>query len=61
MGAYASALMIGNVVGSPVAGVALDASGSVAAFAAVGAVSALIAGVALLVERRVPAQVEVPV
>jgi predicted MFS family arabinose efflux permease len=61
MGAYASALMIGNVVGSPVAGVALDASGSVAAFAAVGAVSALIAGAALLVERRVPAQVEVPV
>lgn len=53
MGAYASALMIGNVVGSPVAGVALDASGSVAAFAAVGAASAVIAVAALLLEPRV--------
>lgn len=60
MGAYASALMVGNVAGSPVAGVALDASGSVAAFAAVGAVSALVAAAALLVERRVSARVAVP-
>jgi predicted MFS family arabinose efflux permease len=41
MGAYASALMVGNVAGSPVAGVTLDAAGAVASFAAVGAVSAL--------------------
>jgi len=53
MGAYASALMVGNVAGSPVAGVALDASGSVAAFATVGAVSAMIAAAAMVVERRV--------
>jgi len=59
MGAYASALMIGNVVGSPVAGVALDASGSVAAFAAVGALAAVIATVALLMTRRVATTVEV--
>jgi predicted MFS family arabinose efflux permease len=58
MGAYASALMIGNVAGSPVAGVALDASGSVAAFAAVGAASAVIAAAALLIERRAPTRVE---
>jgi predicted MFS family arabinose efflux permease len=59
MGAYASALMVGNVAGSPVAGVALDASGSVAAFAAVGAVSALIAGVGLLAERRLPSLITI--
>jgi predicted MFS family arabinose efflux permease len=61
MGAYASALMVGNVAGSPVAGVALDASGSIAAFAAVGAVSAVIAAVGMVLERRVPARVEVSV
>jgi predicted MFS family arabinose efflux permease len=53
MGAYASALMIGNVAGSPIAGVALDAAGSVGAFLAVGGASALIAAVAFVVDRRV--------
>ena len=53
MGAYASALMVGDVAGSPVSGVALDLSGPVAAFATVGAVSALIAAAALLLGRRV--------
>ncbi len=52
LGAYASALMIGNVAGSPIAGVALDWSGSVASFAAVGVASALIAGLAFLVQRH---------
>lgn len=55
MGAYASALMIGSVAGAPVAGVALDTGGPAAAFAAVGAVSALIAAVAFVVIRRFPA------
>jgi predicted MFS family arabinose efflux permease len=57
MGAYASALMVGTVAGSPVAGVALDTSGTMAAFATVGAVSALIATAALVLTRRVPAMV----
>lgn len=52
MGAYASSLMIGNVAGSPLAGVALDIGGSVTSFAAVGAASATIAGLAYLVQRR---------
>ena len=42
MGAYATALMVGDVVGSPVAGVSLDVAGTVAGFVAVGAVSAAI-------------------
>jgi predicted MFS family arabinose efflux permease len=58
MGAYASSLMIGNVAGSPLAGSALDLAGSVAAFAAVGGASALIAGVAFLAERRVDSPAE---
>lgn len=52
MGAYASALMIGNVAGAPIAGVGLDAGGSVVSFAAVGGASALIGGLAFLVDRR---------
>jgi len=52
MGAYASALMIGNVAGSPIAGVALDWSGSVASFVAVGVASALIGGLAFLLQRK---------
>ncbi len=55
MGAYASALMIGNVAGSPIAGAALDLTGSVGAFVAVGAASALIGGLAFLADRRVSA------
>jgi MFS family permease len=55
LGAYASALMIGNVAGSPIAGVAMDAAGPVASFAAVGGVSALIAGLAYLMTRQAPA------
>ncbi len=43
MGTYASALMVGSVVGGPVAGVAMDVGGPVGSFAAVGAVSAVIA------------------
>jgi predicted MFS family arabinose efflux permease len=54
MGAYASALMIGNVVGSLAAGVTLDGFGSVAAFAAVGAAAAAIAAAALLMDRGEP-------
>jgi predicted MFS family arabinose efflux permease len=55
MGAYASSLMIGNVAGSPLAGSALDIAGSVAAFAAVGGASAVVAGLAFLAERRIVA------
>jgi len=52
MGAYASAMMIGNVAGSPLAGAGLDLSGPVAAFAVIGCASALTAGVAFLADRR---------
>lgn len=58
MGAYASALMVGSVAGSPIAGAGLDSGGPVAAFVAVGAASALIGGLGLLAERR--ATVAVP-
>jgi predicted MFS family arabinose efflux permease len=58
MGAYASALMVGNVAGSPLAGSALDIGGSMAAFATVGAASAIIAGIALLVDQRLPSLAE---
>lgn len=53
MGAYASALMVGNVAGSPLAGTALDLGGSLAAFATVGTASALIAGIAFLVSAKI--------
>ena len=49
MGAYATSLMIGAVAGSPLAGSVLDIGGSVAAFAAVGAASAIIGGLGFLV------------
>jgi len=52
MGAYASAMMIGNVAGSPLAGAGLDLSGPVAAFALIGCASVAIAGVAFLADRR---------
>lgn len=52
MGAYASALLIGNVAGSPLAGVVMDHGGPTASFAAVGAVSATVAGVAYLCDLR---------
>jgi predicted MFS family arabinose efflux permease len=52
MGAYASALMVGNVAGAPVAGVAMDAGGPVASFAAVGAVSVVIAVAMYALSRR---------
>lgn len=51
MGAYASALMVGNVAGSPLAGSAFDLGGSGPAFAAVGMASAIIAGSAFVVTR----------
>jgi predicted MFS family arabinose efflux permease len=52
MGAYASALMIGNVAGSPLAGAGLDLSGPVASFALIGCASALTAFLAFLADRR---------
>jgi MFS family permease len=52
MGTYASALMIGNAAGSPLAGAALDVSGPFLAFAAVGAGCALAGGLALAGEAR---------
>jgi MFS family permease len=52
MGAYASALMVGTVAGSPLAGTALDIAGSVASFAAVGTASAVMAGIAIVVEKK---------
>jgi predicted MFS family arabinose efflux permease len=52
MGAYASAIMIGNVAGSPLAGAALDLGGSVASFAAVGGASMVIGALAFVVDRR---------
>jgi len=51
MGAYGSALMIGNVIGSPIAGAGFDAGGPVAAFLAVGATSAVMAAAAAVVMR----------
>lgn len=61
MGAYASSLMIGNVAGSPLAGVALDIGGSVTSFAAVGAASATVAGLAYLVQRRLRSSERLPI
>jgi predicted MFS family arabinose efflux permease len=52
MGAYASALMVGNVAGSPIAGAGFDAGGPVMAFLAVGATSAIVAAGAALVMRQ---------
>ncbi len=60
MGAYGSALMVGNVVGSPLAGSALDIGGSLAAFATVGTASALIAGTAFLVSSRIAVSADRP-
>lgn len=60
MGAYASALMVGNVAGSPLAGTALDIGGSLAAFATVGIASALIAGIALLVSSKIVVSADEP-
>ena len=52
MGAYASALLVGNVAGSPLAGVVMDHGGPVASFAALGATAAAIAGIAHLCDVR---------
>jgi predicted MFS family arabinose efflux permease len=52
MGTYASAILVGNVIGSPLAGTVLDHGGSAASFAAFGATAALIAGVAYLCDLR---------
>jgi len=40
MGTYASAILVGNVIGSPLAGTVLDQGGPAASFAAFGAVAA---------------------
>lgn len=61
MGAYGSALMVGNVAGSPLAGTALDIGGSVAAFATVGTASAVIAGIALVISRKAAVSADRPV
>lgn len=53
MGAYASALMVGNVAGSPIAGAGFDAGGPTAAFLAVGATSAVVAAAAAVGLRSV--------
>jgi MFS family permease len=58
MGLYASALMVGNAVASPLAGTAQDLAGPGGAFALTGAVSALTGLLALLLGRRTPAAAE---
>ncbi|MCB5166106.1 MFS transporter [Streptomyces bambusae] len=52
MGTYASAILVGNVIGSPLAGTVLDHGGPAAAFAAFGGVAAAIAGLAFLCDLR---------
>jgi predicted MFS family arabinose efflux permease len=52
MGTYASAILVGNVIGSPLAGTVLDHGGPAASFAAFGATAVLIAGLAYLCDLR---------
>ncbi|MEU3963314.1 MFS transporter [Streptomyces buecherae] len=52
MGLYASALMVGNAVASPLAGTAQDLAGPGGAFAVIGTVSALTGSWALFLGRK---------
>ncbi|MGY0024888.1 MFS transporter [Streptomyces sp. cg35] len=56
MGTYASALLIGNVIGSPLAGTFLDHGGPVAAFTAVGVATAGLTALAWLCDSRLHAR-----
>ncbi|MFD5410950.1 MFS transporter [Streptomyces nojiriensis] len=52
MGSYAGALLVGNVIGSPLAGTALELGGPAVSFAVLGAVAAALAGLAHLCDLR---------
>ncbi|RJL22586.1 MFS transporter [Bailinhaonella thermotolerans] len=52
MGAYSSALLVGNVAGSPLAGLALDRSGPPAAFVTIAAVTLVIAAATHVIASR---------
>ncbi|KOX01204.1 hypothetical protein ADK65_10350 [Streptomyces sp. NRRL B-1140] len=52
MGTYASAILVGNVIGSPLAGTVLDHGGPAASFAAFGTTAALTAALAYLCDLR---------
>ncbi|MFE2095706.1 MULTISPECIES: MFS transporter [unclassified Streptomyces] len=52
MGTYASAILVGNVIGSPLAGAGLDHGGPKAAFAVFGATAAAVAALAHVCDAR---------
>ncbi len=52
MGTYAGAILVGNVIGSPLAGTVLDHGGPAASFAAFGTTAALTAALAYLCDLR---------
>ncbi|GGW53257.1 MFS transporter [Streptomyces lucensis JCM 4490] len=56
MGTYASAILVGNVIGSPIAGTGLDHGGPGTAFAVFGATAAAVAGLAFLCDTRLRAR-----
>ncbi|WP_175411363.1 MFS transporter [Streptomyces sp. TRM64462] len=61
LGTYASAILVGNVIGSPLAGTVMDHGGPAASFAAVGATAAGIAALAWLCDVRLRAREADPV
>ncbi|MGW6448937.1 MFS transporter [Lentzea sp. NPDC055074] len=52
LGLQGSAFTVGNAIGAPVAGVAIDSGGAAAGFAIVGVIGLLVAGVAWLLARQ---------